>query len=263
MDHIGQADESLLKLSETDEAELAELAWLLREAELARVRKEEIHTMAAKAAEKGREWVRLKESAAKAIQAGRAEESDELLQSAELLIEEKRKLMDGVLGAIWGDLEHLARKHVYNDSDVKDVAQDAAKTIYQCIPAFDPARAQFRTWYYAITRCRAIDHIRKSQRWFKRSRLAAELAEEKPTTETQTEAHILEETLNKLSEDCRNRLLLLKRGDKNLRGLRQIAEQLREEYERSKKRTYGCIESAKRMFSLLASMETPGANEGI
>jgi RNA polymerase sigma-70 factor, ECF subfamily len=54
-----------------------------------------------------------------------------------------------------------------NEHDARDVAQEVWVTAWRTLQEFR-GDAKFSTWLYAIATRRAIDHLRKRQRWFSR-----------------------------------------------------------------------------------------------
>ncbi|MEO6568959.1 MAG: sigma-70 family RNA polymerase sigma factor [Opitutaceae bacterium] len=54
-----------------------------------------------------------------------------------------------------------------NEHDARDVSQEIWVTVWRTLKDYR-AEAKFSTWVYAIATRRAIDHLRKRQRWFSR-----------------------------------------------------------------------------------------------
>jgi RNA polymerase sigma-70 factor (ECF subfamily) len=54
-----------------------------------------------------------------------------------------------------------------NEHDARDVSQEIWVTVWQRLKEYR-GDAKFSTWLYAIATRRAIDHLRKNQRWFSR-----------------------------------------------------------------------------------------------
>lgn len=54
-----------------------------------------------------------------------------------------------------------------NESDARDVAQEAWVTIWKQLPKFR-GESRFSTWLHPIATRRALDHLRKRRRWFDR-----------------------------------------------------------------------------------------------
>lgn len=54
-----------------------------------------------------------------------------------------------------------------NEHDARDVSQEIWVTVWRTLKDYR-AEAKFSTWLYAIATRRAIDHLRKRQRWFSR-----------------------------------------------------------------------------------------------
>ncbi len=61
----------------------------------------------------------------------------------------------------------LVHAIVRNEHDARDVCQDVWLTIWKQLPGFR-GDAQFTTWVHPIAVRRAIDHLRKQQRWYRR-----------------------------------------------------------------------------------------------
>ncbi|MEO7414456.1 MAG: sigma-70 family RNA polymerase sigma factor [Opitutaceae bacterium] len=56
---------------------------------------------------------------------------------------------------------------VRHEHDARDVSQEIWLTVWRTLKDYR-AEAKFSTWLYAIATRRAIDHLRKRQRWFSR-----------------------------------------------------------------------------------------------
>src|SRR3954467_14484406 len=56
---------------------------------------------------------------------------------------------------------------IRNEHDARDVSQEIWLTVWRTLKEYR-AEAKFSTWLYAIATRRAIDHLRKRERWFSR-----------------------------------------------------------------------------------------------
>jgi RNA polymerase sigma-70 factor, ECF subfamily len=56
---------------------------------------------------------------------------------------------------------------IRNEHDARDVSQEIWLTVWRSLKEYR-GDAKFSTWLYAIATRRAIDHLRKRQRWFSR-----------------------------------------------------------------------------------------------
>ena len=70
-------------------------------------------------------------------------------------------------------------------SEAEDVLQEVYMTVWRKAAAFDPTLSSPMTWLIAIARNRAIDHLRTrgQNRYMDPLEVAAELADDKPTTD--------------------------------------------------------------------------------
>lgn len=158
-------------------------------------------------------------------------------------------LVNQMLAVVWADLFFIARKFVDTDAEAKDVAQRASEKIYKHIHTFNANASAFRTWYHEVTKNAAADSRRGLTRWSDRLfRFLKGPAEDNAAAESES-VRLVDAMLSKMSQDCRTRLgYLYPRGSK-VGGLKKIAEDLKEDYETSKKRTQKCIEIAKRNYA--------------
>lgn len=77
--------------------------------------------------------------------------------------------------AAFGVLMRSHHEHVFrliygivrHEADARDIAQEVWLTVWQKLPAFR-GDAKFTTWLHPIAVRRALDHLRKSRRWYDR-----------------------------------------------------------------------------------------------
>ena len=229
-----------------------EMPRLFHQATIAREKKEEITRLAQSAAVKARELADIKLKAIEALDNNLFENIDDILKEARPPMEAMLGLVNQVIGLVWADLFFIARKFVDTDAEAKDVAQRAAEKIYKHIHTFNANASAFRTWYYEVTKNTAADSRRGQTRWSDRLfKFLKGNVEDEAAPESES-VRLVDAMLSKMSQDCRTRLgYLYPRGTK-VGGMKEIAEDLEEDYEASKKRTQKCIEIAKRHFESLS-----------
>jgi RNA polymerase sigma-70 factor (ECF subfamily) len=115
----------------------------------------------------------------------------------------------------------LARSVVGNDTDARDISQEAFIRLYQSAHRFD-GRSRFSTWFYRIVVNLCIDHQRRSKWWHRLLPLASgaenpdevgiEPASEEPTPDVEImrreTAVNLNQLLQKLSPNQRLAIIL-------------------------------------------------------
>ena len=235
--------------------DLGELPKLFHQATIAREKKEEITRLAQRAAAKAVELAEIKSKAVTALEENMLESIDDILKEARQPLEEMLELVSQVVTVVWADMFLIARRFVDTETEAKDVAQKASEKIYKQIHTFKATSSAFRTWYYELTKNTARDLRRGHTRWSDRLfRFLKGSAENEAAGESES-VRLVEAMLAKMSQDCRTRLgYLYPRGTK-VGGLNEIADDLEEEYETSKKRTRKCIEIAKRHFVALVKLQ--------
>lgn len=234
-----------------------EMPQSLHQTVIARDQKDEITRLAQSAAVKARELAEIKRKAIEALNNNLLESIDDILKEARPPLEAMVGLLNQVITVVWEDLVFIARKYVDTDAEAKDVAQQASVKIYKHIHTFNVDAKPFRAWYYEIIRNAAADSRKGQTRWSDRLfRFLKGQAEDNAAAEPEF-VRLVDAMLSKMSQDCRTRLgYLYPRGSK-VGGLKEIAEDFKEDYETSKKRTQKCIEIAKRNYEALSKGKLP------
>lgn len=70
-------------------------------------------------------------------------------------------LYDQTLGRMWG----LAMRMVQDPEAAQEIVSDSYLQIWNQARSFDPDRSSGITWMLMITRCRAIDYLRRERGW--------------------------------------------------------------------------------------------------
>lgn len=238
------------------EAEFDELARRLHEALAAREKQSEITSLAAEAATKATELAKIKAQAIAAIERNQFEQVENILKLAHVQLEAELGMVNHLIRLVWSDLFSIAKLTVESDDDAKDVAQSAASRIFDSIAQFDAKRSQFRTWYYRVTINEAHAFKRSSSRWTRR--LFSFLFGQSEAGPDQPSAMVplVDAMLDRLSEDCRTRLRMVKPRGQKVGGMKDIAKHLGQEYEASRKATAKCVALAKAILASLINQET-------
>jgi RNA polymerase sigma-70 factor (ECF subfamily) len=122
--------------------------------------------------------------------------------------------LDELYARYAGQLYAYCRHATHNppDQEVEDLVQDIFLRLIKAAHTFDPTKASFKTWFYAIARNRCIDFQRRDSKFpllsldrdqdNKGEEAYLGWGETLPDTEENTESRVIENALHQAISDC-------------------------------------------------------------